>query len=78
MTPPPAAEHITNAFWHACRGGQREVAEYLLDRGADLNWIGHDSKTPLDAAHESGAGDLVQWLLANGARRAVRNHLNAT
>ena len=69
-TPPPAAEQITNAFWHACRGGQREVAEYLLNRGADLNWIGYDSRTPLDVAHESGASELVQWLLATGAKRA--------
>ena len=71
QTPPPAAEQITNAFWHACRGGQREVAEHLLGRGADLNWIGYDGKTPLDVAHESRAGDLVEWLLASGAKRAV-------
>lgn len=69
-TPPPAAEHITNAFWNACRGGQRDVAAYLLNRGADLYWIGHDRKTPLDVAHESRADELVQWLLANGAKRA--------
>jgi ankyrin repeat protein len=69
-TPPPAAEQITNAFWNACRGGQREVAAYLLNRGADLNWVGHDRKTPLDVAHESRADELVQWLLAKGAKRA--------
>lgn len=69
-TPSPPAEQITNAFWHACRGGQREVAEYLLSRGADRNWIGYDSKTPLDVAHESSASDLAQWLLASGAKRA--------
>jgi len=70
-TPPPAAEQITNAFWHACRGGQRAVAEYLLSRGADRNWIGYDHKTPLDVAHERGDGDLVQWLVACGATRAA-------
>ena len=61
---------ITNAFWHACRGGQQSTAEYLLGRGADPNWIGHDRKTPLDVAHESGNGNLVQWLESRGARRA--------
>lgn len=71
QTPPAAAEHITNALWHACRGGQREVAEYLLGRGADLNWIGYESKTPLDVAHEGRADDVVEWLLASGAKRAV-------
>ena len=25
------------AFWQACSGGQRRVAEYLLQRGADIN-----------------------------------------
>lgn len=65
---PPATREVTNAFWHACRGGQREVAEYLLERGADMNWIGHDRKTPLQAAEESGAADVVDWLL----RRAVQ------
>lgn len=70
-TPPPAAEQITNAFWHACRGGQRTVAEYLLGRGADRDWIGYDRKTPLDAAHEGGDRELVQWLDACGAKRAA-------
>lgn len=68
---PPAEDQITNAFWHACRGGQREVAEYLLDRGADMNWVGYDRKTPLDVATDAGANDLVQWLHARGARRAA-------
>jgi ankyrin repeat protein len=66
--PLPAAAQITNAFWHACRGGQRAVAEHLLECGAALNWIGHDRKTPLDVAREAGATDLVQWLRAKGAR----------
>jgi ankyrin repeat protein len=65
--PPPSAQEITNAFWNACRGGQREMAEYLLDRGANPNWIGHDRKTPLKVAGESGNEDLVQWLRALGA-----------
>lgn len=70
-TPAPSARDITNALWHACRGGQRAVAEYLLTRGADINWVGHDHKTPLDAAHDSGAVDLIEWLLAHGAQRAA-------
>jgi len=60
-------EEVTNAFWNACRGGQRETAELLLDRGADLNWVGHDDKTPLQVAEESGAEDLVAWLRSRGA-----------
>jgi len=58
----PGAEEVTNAFWCACHGGQRGAAEYLLARGADLNWVGYDGLTPLDAARRCGAGDLVEWL----------------
>ena len=43
------------AFWCACHGGQFTTAELLLDRGADINWIGFDGLTPLDAARRSGA-----------------------
>jgi ankyrin repeat protein len=68
--PLPAPDEITNAFWHACRGGQRQTAEYLLGRGADLNWIGYDQRTPLQAAQECGAKDLIEWLRNNGAKLA--------
>jgi uncharacterized protein len=70
-TPPPTSEQVTEAFWQACHGGQRRAAEYLLDRGADLNWVAPwDQHTPLDMAHASGAQDLVRWLLDQGARSA--------
>ncbi len=72
-SPPPSAADITNALWHACRGGQRTIAEYLLARGAGLNWVGHDHKTPLDAAHDSGVADLIAMLVARGAQRAAGN-----
>jgi ankyrin repeat protein len=71
IEPPPAPEAITNAFWNACRGGQQLTASYLLDRGADLSWVGHDRKTPCDVAYESGDDALIQWLRARGARRAA-------
>jgi uncharacterized protein len=58
----PTADDVTNAFWCACHGGQRATAEYLLERGADLNWVGHDGHSPLDAAERSGATEVVQWL----------------
>jgi ankyrin repeat protein len=69
--PPPPRAEITNAFWNACRGGQQPTAEYLLDRGADLNWVGHDGKTPLDAARDCGNEGFIQWLRSRGARSAV-------
>jgi uncharacterized protein len=67
---PPSPDEIANAFWHACRGGHLQTAEYLLGRGAGLNWIGYDGKTPLQVAHESGAQDLIAWLRSQGAKLA--------
>jgi hypothetical protein len=67
---PPAPEAITEAFWGACHGGQLVAAEYLLERGADINWVGYDDLTPLDAARRSEASDVVEWLIRHGAKPA--------
>jgi ankyrin repeat protein len=66
----PSSDDVTAAFWCACHGGQQQAAEYLLGQGADLNWIGYDQLTPLDAARRSKAPDLVEWLSARGAKSA--------
>jgi len=68
----PAPDEVTNALWCACHGSQQGAAEYLLDRGANLNWVGYDKLTPLDAATRSGAGELAEWLRRRGARPASR------
>jgi ankyrin repeat protein len=61
-------DEVSAAFWQACHGGQRRAAEYLLARGADLNWVPDWAKqTPLDMAESSGADDLIEWLRARGA-----------
>jgi len=67
----PTAADVSQAFWHACAGGQRRAAEYLLSRGADLNWEPDYARgTPLDAA--SGLGtrqeNVISWLRERGAR----------
>jgi hypothetical protein len=68
---PPDPEDVSRAFWGACHGGQRRCAEYLLDRGADLDWVPPwERLTPRDAAARSGADELVWWLRARGARSA--------
>jgi uncharacterized protein len=66
----PAPDEVTNAFWCACHGNQRGTAEYLLGQGANLNWVGYDGLTPLDAARRSKAVDVVEWLKQIGARSA--------
>jgi hypothetical protein len=62
---PPTQQQLTNAFWQACHGGQRRMAEYLLGLGAELNgtpsWA---DDTPLDVAdsQDTGRQALVSWL----------------
>ena len=69
---PPSPGDVNRAFWGACHGGQRAAAEYLLSRGADVNWIPPwEEKTPLDAAQRTGARELVDWLRARGAKSAT-------
>jgi len=58
----PTPDEITNAFWNACHGGQLPSAQYLLAKGANLNWIGHDHLTPLGAAKRNGNPELLNWL----------------
>ena len=67
----PSSEELNHAFWQACRGGYRRTAEYLLERGADLNWIPDYAKeTALQVASndmDPGREALVNWLRAKGA-----------
>jgi ankyrin repeat protein len=69
----PSAEVVSQAFWHACTAGQRRAAEYLLSRGADLNWEpDYAHGTPLDAAsgHSTQQDNVITWLRGLGARSA--------
>jgi ankyrin repeat protein len=67
----PSPDQITAAFWLACHGGQRSTAEYLLAREADINWVGYDGLTPLDAALRSKQDQLADWLRRLGAHSAA-------
>lgn len=70
--PAPGQEQISHAFWYACHGGQLQTAEYLLEKGADLNWIPDwEDRTPLDTAQREGVASLVEWLRTQGGKTAV-------
>jgi uncharacterized protein len=67
----PEPAEVNGAFWGACHGGQLAAARFLLDHGADRDWIPPwERLTPLDAATRTGAADVVTWLDAAGARRS--------
>jgi hypothetical protein len=67
---PPTPRELADAFWLACHGGQRRIAELLLNLGADVNgspsW---GDGTPLDAAEsrDTGREAVVTWLRERGA-----------
>ncbi len=67
----PGAGEINDAFWQACHGGQRRVAEYLLGRGADINaHPDYADQTPLEIAQAPGTREenLIGWLREQGAK----------
>ncbi|HXJ27197.1 MAG TPA: ankyrin repeat domain-containing protein [Streptosporangiaceae bacterium] len=69
----PPAQDVSQAFWHACAGGQRRAAERLLAAGADLNWEpDYAHGTPLDAAGGLGTHqeNVIGWLKEKGAHSA--------
>jgi hypothetical protein len=70
----PDTTTITSGFWGACHGGHITTATVLLNHGADINWVGYDDLTPLDAARRSEATDLTAWLEDHGATSATRSH----
>lgn len=68
-----AASEVSKAFWHACAGGQRRAAEFLLARGADLKWVPEYAEgTPLDAAssRDTRQENVLTWLREQGATPA--------
>jgi uncharacterized protein len=68
--PPPTDADIDHAFWQACHGGQRRMAEHLLAQGADINTTpDHSDKTALQIAGHADTTRqaLVDWLQAHGA-----------
>jgi uncharacterized protein len=77
--PAPTPKDINDAFWQACSGGHRRVAEHLFAWGADLNAVPDwAERTPLDVAGggpegpglDTGREALVTWLREKGARSA--------
>jgi len=68
---PDGDDEISKAFRHACAAAQRRSAEYLLSKGADLNWIpDYAEGTALDAARGDGTRreNVISWLRELGAR----------
>jgi ankyrin repeat protein len=72
--PRPASSEIDAAFWQACHGGQRRMAEYLLAQGADISASPGYARqqTALDVAGSADTRrqNLVDCLKERGAAQA--------
>jgi ankyrin repeat protein/L-ascorbate metabolism protein UlaG (beta-lactamase superfamily) len=58
--------------------GQKEIADIVLSRGADLNARDERNQSPLDLARISGREDMAQYLVSRGAAAGKREPLEAT
>jgi ankyrin repeat protein len=69
--PPPASSDIDQAFWQACHGGQRRMAEYLLAQGANINaspgYAHGQSALQVAGGADTRRQILVDWLKERGA-----------
>jgi uncharacterized protein len=68
--PPPAPADIDEAFWQACHGGQRRMAEYLLGRGASIDATpeySHSTPIQVTAQPDTQRQALADWLRERGA-----------
>lgn len=59
----------------AAKTGQYEMANLLLDKGADVNAQGRDYGNALQAASERGYEQIVKMLLESGAHQHQENNL---
>ena len=56
----------------ACQNGHRDVAELLLDQGANVGQANADGLTALMLARHAERGDVVELLLSRGTQRSTR------
>jgi ankyrin repeat protein len=51
-----------------CYYGHLDQVKRLLEEGVDVNAIGHNGMSPLDAAKDGENDDIVEYLLNMGAK----------
>ncbi|MFC1660300.1 ankyrin repeat domain-containing protein [Gemmatimonadota bacterium] len=79
----PELLHLTDGdgltpLHHAVLGSHAELAESLLDLGADISAVDAETRTPLHLAANAGDASLVDLLLARGADVMAREFRGRT
>jgi ankyrin repeat protein len=74
---PPAENYqelVSDAFYIAARNGHIEVARFLLEKGADINYRGFFGAPGLHWAAINGHMPMVEFLLEHGADKNLQDH----
>jgi ankyrin repeat protein len=65
-----------NPLMHAARHGHLEIAQYLLENGADIEARSYEGNTPLLFAAWEGQLEMIQFLIKKGADINSTNDMN--
>ncbi len=71
--PPLTAEVIDNLLFDAAKGGSTQIIEFLLEAGANVLRIGHESHYPLHWAAREGHPEALRLLLQAGSDEAMHH-----
>ncbi len=69
--------HYTPLHW-ACMRAHWDVAEYLIETGADLNVVGGDGGTQINWAVHHDNVEIVKLMVEKGAKLNIRNQWGMT
>jgi ankyrin repeat protein len=67
------AELVSDAFYIAARNGHVEVARFLLDKGADVDYRGFFGAPGLHWAAINGHKSMIEFLMERGANPNLRD-----
>ncbi|MDA0866449.1 MAG: ankyrin repeat domain-containing protein [Cyanobacteria bacterium] len=77
-TNPNLVYHTNTALTYAARDGFTDIAQLLIDHGAEVNWVDGEGVTPLILASLKGHTALAELLLHHGADITVIDQWHRT
>jgi len=70
-------DNYTSLHW-ACMRAHWDIAEYLIEIGADLNVVGGDGGTQINWAVQHDIVDIIKLMVEKGAKLNIRNQWGMT
>jgi len=70
-------DNYTALHW-ACMRTRWDVAEYLIEQGADLNVVGGDGGTPINWCVHHDNVEIIKLMIEKGAKLNIRNQWGMT